>query len=192
MTQFFDEEGNCIPVTAVNAGPCFVTQIKTREKDGYNAVQLGFKEIVDEKKIKKSQKNKPYKYLREFRITQEMIEKLNVGQKIEVSIFRDGDLVNVSGLSKGKGFQGVIKRWGFSGRGASHGVKHEERTLGSVGASTPARVLKGKKMPGRMGGERVTIKNLEVVKVIPEENLILIKGAIPGRKGTLVEIFTKQ
>jgi len=188
MTQIFDKEGNQIPVTLVLAGPCFVTQIKTKEKDGYCALQIGFEKL---KKPKKSKIKKPFRYLREFRVEDEELKKFKVGQEINVSIFKEGEKVSVSGISKGKGFQGGVKRWGFSGRGASHGVKHEERTLGSVGASTPSRVLKGKKMPGRMGGERITVKNLEIVKVLPEKNLIAIKGALPGRKGTLLEIKTK-
>ena len=170
------------------AGHCFVTQIKTKEKDGYCALQIGFEKL---KKPKKSKIKKPFRYLREFRVEDEELKKFKVGQEINVSIFKEGEKVSVSGISKGKGFQGGVKRWGFSGRGASHGVKHEERTLGSVGASTPSRVLKGKKMPGRMGGERITVKNLEIVKVLPEKNLIAIKGALPGRKGTLLEIKTK-
>jgi len=188
MTQIFDKEGNQIPVTLVLAGPCFVTQIKTKEKDGYCAVQVGFEKL---KKPKKSKIKKPYRYLKEFRVDEEELKNFKEGQEISVSIFKEGEKVSVSGISKGKGFQGAVKRWGFSGRGASHGVKHEERTLGSVGASTPSRVLKGKKMPGRMGGERVTVKNLEIVRVLPDKNLIAIKGALPGRKGTLLEIKTK-
>jgi len=184
MSQIFDEKGNVVPVTLVEAGPCFVTQIKTKEKDGYEAVQIGFEKLKD-KKVKKPQKNKPYRYLREFR---GRVSGIKVGEKIDVSIFKEGDIVKVSGISKGKGFAGAVKRWGFAGRPASHGVKHEERTIGSVGSAFPQRVAKGKKMPGRMGGERVTIKNLRIVKVDPENNLLMIKGAVPGRRGTLLEI----
>jgi large subunit ribosomal protein L3 len=184
MSQIFDKEGNCIPVTIVEAGPCYVTQLKTKEKDGYEAVQIGF-ERLKEKKITKSKKKKPFRYLKEFR---DDPKNYQLGQEINVSIFKEGDLVCVSGISKGKGFAGAVKRWGFSGRPATHGTKHEERTLGSVGASTPSRVIKGKKMPGRAGGERVTIKNLEIVKIEPEKNLLYIKGAVPGSKGSLLEI----
>jgi len=184
MSQIFDKEGNVIPVTIVEAGPCYVTQLKTKEKDGYEAVQIGF-EKLKEKKITKSKKKKPFRYLREFR---DEIKNYQLGQEITVSIFKEGDLVSVSGISKGKGFAGAVKRWGFSGRPSTHGTKHEERTIGSVGASTPSRVIKGKKMPGRAGGKRVTIKNLEVVKVEPEKNLLYIKGALPGSRGTLLEI----
>jgi large subunit ribosomal protein L3 len=184
MSQIFDKEGNCIPVTIVEAGPCYVTQLKTKEKDGYEAVQIGF-ERLKEKKITKSKQKKPFRYLKEFR---DDPKNYQLGQEINVSIFKEGDLVSVSGVSKGKGFQGGVKRWGFSGRPSTHGTKHEERTLGSVGASTPSRVIKGKKMPGRTGGERVTIKNLEIVKIEPEKNLLYIKGAVPGSRGSLLEI----
>lgn len=190
MTQIFDKEGRQIPVTLIEAGPCFITQIKTKEKDGYSAVQVGFEKIEKEKKIKKSQRSKPYRVLKEFRV--ENPQEFKVGDKIEVSIFKEGEKVQISGESKGKGFQGGVKRWGFSGRGASHGVKHEERTLGSVGSSTPSRVVKGRKMPGRTGKERVTIKNLEIVAIDAEKNLIAIKGGVPGRKGTLLEIIKKE
>lgn len=185
MSQVFDEKGNVVPVTLIEAGPCRVTQIKTKEKDGYQAVQIGFKKIEKKKKIKRPQKKKPFRWLREFK---DKIEQFKVGQKINVSIFKEGEKVKVSGISKGKGFAGAVKRWGFAGRGASHGVKHEARTLGSVGTSFPERVIKGKKMPGRLGFERVTVKNLKVVKVDPENNLLAVKGAVPGRRGTLLEI----
>jgi large subunit ribosomal protein L3 len=184
MSQIFDKEGNVIPVTIVEAGPCYVTQLKTKEKDGYEAVQIGF-EKLKEKKITKSKQKKPFRYLKEFR---DDPKNYQLGQEINVSIFKEGDLVSVSGVSKGKGFQGGVKRWGFSGRPSTHGTKHEERTLGSVGASTPSRVIKGKKMPGRTGGERVTIKNLEIVKIEPEKNLLYIKGAVPASRGSLLEI----
>jgi len=187
MTQIW-KDGKVIPVTLISAGPCVVTQIKTEEKDGYKAVQVGFEKITKEKKIKKTQKDKPYRYLREFRT--EEVDKFKVGDVIDVSQFEVGEKVKVAGISKGKGFQGVVKRWGFSGRNKTHGVKHEERTLGSVGSMFPQRVIKGKKMPGRMGGERVTIKNLEIVDIDKDKNLLVIKGGVPGRRGTLLEIQT--
>lgn len=183
MTQVFEGE-KVTPVTLVQAGPCVVTQIKQKDKDGYEAVQIGF-EKKKENKIKKSEKGKGYKYLKEFRGE---LGEMKVGDEIDVSVFEEGDIVKVAGVSKGKGFQGAVKRWGFAGKSRTHGVKHEHRTLGSVGATGPARVLPGKKMPGQMGAERVTVKNLKVVKIDKENNLIALKGAIPGRKGTLIEI----
>ena len=195
MSQIFGKEGKVIPVTLIEAGPCQVLQVKTKEprkapseprgkKDGYEAIQLGFKKLKA-KKIKKSLKKKPFRYIREFRGD---ISKYKVGDEINVSIFQEGDIIKVSGTSKGKGFQGVVKRWGFSGRGASHGVKHEARTPGSTGSRFPQRVVKGRKMPGRTGFERVTVKNLEVVKVDKDNNILAIKGAVPGKRGTLLEI----
>ncbi|KPJ57381.1 hypothetical protein AMJ49_01830 [Parcubacteria bacterium DG_74_2] len=185
MSQIFDEKGNLIPVTLIKVGPCEVLQIKKKEIDGYEAVQIGFKKIEKEKKIKKSMRKKPFQYLREFR---GKIEKMKLGEKIDASVFKEGDLVKISGVSKGKGFAGAVKRWGFAGRSKTHGTKHEERTLGSTGSTTPSRVVKGRKMPGRMGAKRVTTKNLKVVKVDPKNNLIAVRGAVPGRRGTLLEI----
>ena len=177
----FDEKGKLIPVTLVEAGPCQVLQLKTKEKDGYEAFQLGF---IKKKKSKKSEKGKDYKYLKEFKDGKD----LKTGDKIDVSLFQEKDKVKVSGISKGKGFQGGVKRWGFSGRNATHGVKHEHRTLGSVGFTGPERVMPGKKMPGRMGSNQATFKNLKVVKVDKENNLLALKGAVPGAKGTLLVI----
>jgi large subunit ribosomal protein L3 len=191
MGQIFDKDGNVIPVTFVIAGPCKILRVKTKEKDGYYALQLGF-EKLPEKKVKKSQKNTPFRVIREIRVkNEEEIKNFQEGQDITVSLFEEGEKISVSGITKGKGFQGGIKRWDFAGRPSTHGTKHEERTIGSVGAKGPARVLKGKKMPGRMGGERVTIKNLEIVKVFEKENILAIKGALPGRKGTLLEIVKR-
>jgi len=196
MSQVFDEKGKVIPITLIQAGPCYVTQAKTKEprtitfgklrgkKDGYDAIQAGFKKLKA-KKVKKPQKQKPFRYLREFRGD---VSKHKMGDKIDVSVFQEGDIVKVSGISKGKGFQGGVKRWGLKGRGASHGVKHEHRTLGSVGSSFPERVIKGKKMPGRMGSDRITVKNLKIIKIDKENNIIAVKGAVPGRRGTLLEI----
>ena len=185
MSQIFDEKGRVISVTAIEAGPCFVTQIKTKEKDGYDAVQVGFLEINKKKRIKKPQIKKPFKFLREFK---DDVKSFTVEQKIDVSSFKEGDKLKIVGISKGKGFAGAVKKWGFRGRGSSHGVKHEARTIGSIGTSFPERVIKGKKMPGRMGSERVTVKNLQIVKVDIENNLLAVRGAIPGRRGTLLEI----
>lgn len=187
MSQVFDEKKRVVPVTLIEAGPCQVTQIKTKDKDGYAAIQIGFKKIEKKKKIKKPMKGKPFLWLREFNPPAGGGE-YKAGDKIDVSVFQEGDMVKISGISKGKGFQGAVKRWGFAGKGASHGVKHEHRTLGSVGMSFPERVIKGKKMPGLMGSERVTVKNLKVIKADKENNLLVVKGAVPGRKGTLLEI----
>lgn len=192
MTQVFAEDGTVIPVTVVEAGPCVVTQIKTEEKDGYNAVQLGFEDIR-EKLVNKPLKGHfdkagvPYKrYLREFKF--ENVDEYKVGDEIKVDIFNVGDKVDVVGRSKGKGFAGAIKRWNFSRGPMSHG-SHFHRAPGSMGAtSSPGRVFKTKKLPGRMGNKRVTVQNLEVVKVDAERNLMLIKGAVPGPKGSLLII----
>jgi len=183
MSQIFDEKGNQIPVTVIETGPCEVLQIKTKEKEKYEAVQIGFQKIEKTKRIKKTMKGKEFRYLKEFKNGE-----YKVGDKIDVSVFQEGDIVKVSGISKGKGFAGVVKRWGFHGRPATRGTKHELRTPGSVGSSFPERVIKGRKGPGRMGFERVTIKNLKVVKVDPDNNLLAVRGAVPGRKGTLLEV----
>jgi len=184
MSQVFDEKGNVVPLTLIEAGPCFVTQIRKKEKDGYEAIQIGF-EKLSSKKVKKPQKDRPYRYFKEFRVQS---SEFKIGDKIDASVFKEGEIVKISGISKGKGFAGAVKRWGFHGRPATHGTKHEERTIGSIGSSFPERVIKGKKMPGRMGGERVTVKNLKIVKVDTEKNIIAVKGAVPGRRGTLLEI----
>ncbi len=192
MSQIFDGEGNVIPVTLVEAGPCYVVQIKTKEKDGYKAIQVGFEEINKKNKIKKPLRDKPYKHLREFRVNEQRTanseQKMKMGDKIDVSIFDKGEKVKISGISKGKGFAGGVKRWGFHGQTATHGTKHTERTIGSIGSMFPQKVIKGRRMPGRMGTERVTVKNLKIVKIDLENNLLAVKGAIPGRRGTLLEI----
>jgi large subunit ribosomal protein L3 len=190
MSQIFDEKGNVIPVTLIEAGPCLVLQNNTETKQGYSSIQLGF--IKKIKNIKKTDKNKEYKYIKEFRVTPEFVvkKKLKIGDEINVSIFEAGEKIKISGISKGKGFQGAVKRWGFSGQSATHGTKHHERTLGSVGSAFPQRVIKGKKMPGRMGAERITTKNLKIAQVDKENNILAIKGAVPGHRGTLLEIRT--
>lgn len=186
MSQTFDKEGNVIPVTLIEAGPCYITQIRTKEKDKYEAIQIGF-EKLKEKKIKKPQKDRPYRFLREFNPA-DSGTKFKIGDKIDVLIFKEGDKVKISGVSKGKGFAGAVKKWGFHGRPSSHGTKHEERTIGSTGSRYPQRVIKGRKMPGRMGTERVTVKNLKIVQIDSENNLLAVRGAVPGRRGTLLEI----
>lgn len=193
MTQIFDEDGICIPVTVVQAGPCVVVQKKTIENDGYNAVKVGFSK-VDKKKLSKPERGlfdklnmDAYKFLKEFRT--ENIDTFEVGQEIKVdTMFSDGVSVDVSGTSKGKGFQGTIKRYGNKIGPITHGSKYH-RGLGSMGSNTdPGRVFKGKNMPGHMGSERVTVQNLNIVRVDTERNLLLIKGAVPGPKGGLLEI----
>ena len=192
MTQIFDEEGKVIPVTAIEVGPCTVTQIKTVEQDGYTAVQLGFGE-VKERKLNKPElghlsKNKlaPKKYLREFRL--DSVEGMKVGDELKADVFAVGDKVDVQGPSKGKGFQGVIKRHGQSRGPMGHGSMYHRRP-GSMGpTSTPGRVFPGKNLPGHMGVETVTIQNLEVVKVDLDKNVILVKGSVPGTKGAILKV----
>jgi large subunit ribosomal protein L3 len=185
MSQMFDEKGTLTPVTLMSAGPCYVLQNKTAEKDGYQAIQIGFEKIEKKNKITKSMKGKEYKSIREERTSG---EDSKVGEEITVSLFKEGDKVKVSAMSKGKGFQGGVKKHGFHGRIATHGVKHEHRTIGSVGTRFPQHVMKGRKMPGRMGYDRVSVKNLKIMKVDLENNLLIIKGAVPGRTGALLEI----
>ena len=209
MTQIFDKEtGKVIPVTLVEAGPCKVIQVRTKEKDGYFGVQLGFLEKKSKnvsKALLKHFKNLGvFRYLKEFRIKEEEIQKANErlkiktndkevelrpGVTIDVSIFKEGDKVKVTGWSKGRGFQGVVKRHGFKGGPRTHGQKDRERAPGSIGATTPQRVIKGKKMSGRYGQERVTIKNLEIVKIDPKANILAIKGAVPGARNSLLMIY---
>lgn len=184
MTQTYDEKGDAFPVTLVEAGPCVVTDIKSKERDGYDAVQFGFKEIK-ETKVKKSQRGKPYRHLREVRGETE----LSLNDNVSVSIFSQGDEVTVRGVSKGKGFAGVMKRHNFSGAGtSSHGTKHNNRKPGSIGSMFPQKVKKGKRMAGRMGFDSVTVKNLRVVSVDEEKNIIAIGGALPGKNGGLLTI----
>jgi large subunit ribosomal protein L3 len=189
MSQMFDKDGKVVPVTLISAGPCEVLQIKNKERDGYCAVQFGFEKIEKQNRIKKPQAKKPFKFVNENRETEETIKNFELGKKIDVTIFQEGDEVKVSGISKGKGFQGVVKRYGFKGRlSVSHGTKHELRTPGATGSSVPEHVNKGRRMAGRMGSERVSVKNLKIEKVDLENNLLVVKGAVPGRRGTLLEI----
>ena len=193
MTRIFDDEGAAVPVTVVEAGPCPVLQIKTAETDGYTAVQLGFGAQKD-KRASKAEKGHAAKagidvaprLVREFDISDD--DEYELGQAITVEIFGAGDTVRVVGTTKGKGFQGVVKRWGFSGRPASHGHPMA-RNPGSIGPGTdPSRVIKGKKLPGRMGGVRATIGNLKVVRVDLERNLLFIKGGVPGSRNSYLMI----
>lgn len=183
----FDKDGKLTPVTLVSAGPCFVLQKKTIEKDGYQALQIGFLKIEKKSKVTKSMKGKEYKHIRECPNLNDQSPK-NVGDEVNVSEFQEGDKIKVSGMSKGKGFQGGVKRHGFHGRRATHGVKHEHRTIGSTGSRFPQHVIKGRRMPGRMGYERTSVKGLKIMKVDKENNLLVIKGAVPGRTGALLEI----
>ena len=195
MTRVFREGGQSVPVTALEVGPCYIIQIKRQEKEGYNAIQIGY-QPKKEKKL-----NKPllghykaagkggFRHLREIRVDD--ADSFELGQEITLEMFNVGDSVTVRGLSKGRGFAGVVKRWGFSGGGATHGSR-SHKVPGSIGASaTPGRVMKGKKMPGRMGNQMFAIKNLEVVDVVKEKDLLLIKGAVPGSRGGLLEVWAK-
>lgn len=194
MTQVFDDEGNIVPVTVVEAGPCPVVQIKTPEKDGYEAVQVAFQEKKEQRVSRPLRGHfaragvKPMYHLREFSFAGEEGE-IKVGQVFRVDMFRAGEFVDVSGMSKGKGFAGTRKRYGFSGNKDSHGTHEIFRGPGSLGtAGRPARVLKGHRMAGRTGYRKCTIQNLRIVQVIPERNLLLIKGAIPGKRGGIITI----
>lgn len=190
MSKMFLDDGKSVGVTVVEVGPCTVVQIKDSEKDGYMAAQIGFEE---KKKLNKPQTGHLKNFglfgiLKEFRVKKEEISNLKAGDKIDASIFETGEKVIVSGTSKGRGFQGVVKRHKFGGGARTHGQKHSEREPGSIGSTWPQRVIKGKRMAGRMGGDRVTIKGVKVMKVDAENNLIALKGAIPGRRGTLLEL----
>ena len=193
MTRVFDEDGRAVPVTVVEAGPCPVVQLKTEETDGYNAVQLGFGRKKERRSTKaelghaaKVGLNYTPRVLQEFPVAGD--EELEAGSEITVEVFDAGDRVKVVGKSKGRGFQGVVKRYGFAGRPASHGHPMS-RTPGSIGPGTdPSRVLKGKKLPGHMGATRQTIRNLQIVKVDPEKNLLFVKGGVPGARNSYLFI----
>ena len=194
MTSIFDENGKNIPCTVIEAGPCVVTQVRTEEVDGYNALQLGFDDKADKRANKaenghfKKAGTAPKKKVVEFRYFEEGAFKL--GDTINVELFKEGEFVDVNGISKGKGFQGVVKRHGFGGVGQStHGQHNRLRAPGSIGAaSDPSRVFKGMKMAGQMGNEKVKVENLRVLKVVPEKNLLVVKGCVPGHKNAYVMI----
>jgi large subunit ribosomal protein L3 len=196
MTRYFLDEGRSVPVTILRVGPCVVVQKKTAEKDGYEAIQIGF-ELQKEGRLNKPMQGhfkasggKCFKHLREFRV--ERSDEFELGQEIRADIFTIGDLVSVRGRSKGRGFTGVIKRWGFSGGKDTHGCR-SHRVPGSIGASaSPSRVFKGRKLPGRMGYQQTTIKNLRVLDVRPEMDMIAIEGAVPGARNTLIEVSTSK
>jgi large subunit ribosomal protein L3 len=192
MTQIFVEDGRLIPVTVIEAGPCWVVQTKTAEKDGYEAIQLGFGKTKENRLVKprlghlKKSKAGPLRVLREIRVP--AASEFEVGQEIKADIFSPGDMVTVTGVSKGKGFAGSIKRHGFSGGKATHGSMFH-RAPGSIGAAAwPSRVFKGRKMPGRMGSDRKTLKNLTVMRVDAEKNLLIIKGSLPGANSGMLMI----
>lgn len=191
MTQIFDEQGQIVPVTVIQAGPCVVVQTKSPETDGYNAIQVAYGE-VKENKVNKPLKGhfnkaqaKLAKYLKEFRVAD--AKEYTVGQEIKADTFEAGDVIDVTGVTKGKGFQGAIKRHGFSRGPMAHGSKYHRRT-GSLGALGPNKVFKGRKLPGRMGNKTVTVQNLQVVKIDAERNYLLVKGAVPGSKKALLTI----
>ena len=193
MTSIFDENGKNIPCTVIEAGPCVVTQVRTEEVDGYNALQLGFDDKAEKRANKaetghfKKAGTAPKKRVVEFR---DFGGEHKLGDTIGVDLFKEGEFVDVIGISKGKGFQGVVKRHGFGGVGqATHGQHNRLRAPGSIGAASyPARVFKGVKMAGQMGNERVTVQNLRVLKVVPEKNLLVLKGAVPGHKNSYITI----
>jgi large subunit ribosomal protein L3 len=194
MTQFFDDNGQVIPATILEVSPSTVTRVKTKSTDGYAAVQVGYG-VQDEKRVSKSVKGSlkelgTFATLKEFRITEDETSLYTPGNTITAETFTPGDIVSVSGVSKGKGFQGVVKRHGFKGGWAGHGQKHSHREPGSIGGGGRAggRVIKGMRMAGRMGNDRVTVKGLQVVAVDSVNNILLVKGAVPGKRGTLLEI----
>ncbi len=198
MSQIFNEKHNVIPVTIIETGPCVIVQIKTEKQDGYNAVQIGygFKKKINKpekghfKKIEKvlKKQNLNFRYLREFRVTEDFLTKTKIGDEIAISLFKEEEKVNIQGITKGKGFQGVVKRWKFKGKPSSHGTKHDQRKPGSIGTMGMDKVIKGKKMPGRMGGKIKTIKNLRIVKIDSKNNLMAVKGAVPGQINRLLKI----
>ena len=193
MTQIFDENGKVIPVTVIEAGPCVVLQMKTEEKDGYNSVQLGFQDVKEQRVSKpelghiKKAGVTPKKHLKEFRIDD--TSTYNVGDELKADVFAEGDKIDITGISKGKGFAGPVKRHGVGRKRMSHGGGPVHRHLGSLGAGAwPSKIFKGRKMAGQMGNEQVTVQNLEVVKVDPELNMIAVRGAVPGPKKGIVYI----
>lgn len=193
MTQIFNEQGRVVPVTVIEAGPCYIVQKKESEKDGYNAIQIGFDK--KERSVRKPEAGHfkasakgVFRRLKEFRVSEEELSGHNLGDEISVSIFTPGEKVKVTGRTKGRGFAGVIKRWNFAGGRATHGSKFHRGT-GSIGQCVnPGKVFKNKKMPGQYGNEQITVKGLEVVKVSPDQNILMVKGAVPGAPGGLVYI----
>ena len=198
MTSIFDENGESIPCTIIEAGPCYVTQVKTKNRDGYDAVQIGFEAVKEQRVVKPLRGHfsragsKALRLLKEFRGTNG--GEVKAGSEIRVDIFEQGDVVDVTGRSKGRGFQGVVKRHHFGGVGmTTHGQSDRVRAPGSIGSSSyPSRVFKGMKMGGRMGFRNVTVKNLEVLKVVPESNILIVKGSVPGSINSYLEIVKQR
>lgn len=195
MTSVFTDDGSSVPCTLIEAGPCYVTAVKTKDNDGYTALQLGFTERKEKRLAVPQVKNFKKKNLPLLRFIKEVrdfdnAEDFKVGDVIKTDLFKEGDIVKVTSKSKGKGFQGVVKRHGFGGGSVTHGQSDRLRAPGSIGASSyPSRVFKGQRMAGRMGGDRISIRNLKIIKIIPESNLLLIKGAVPGAISGIVEIY---
>lgn len=188
MSQIWNND-MLMPVTLIEAGPCIVTQVKTKEKDGYQAVQVGFDKLK-EGKARKDQKGKEFRNLKEFVV--EDVSAYNVGDEINLSSLTEGQIIDIKATAKGKGYQGPIKRFHTSGLSKTHGTKSKFRSTGSIGCRWPQRVIKGKKMAGRMGSETITTKNLTVVKIDNNDHILAVRGAIPGRPGTIVQIFSKN
>jgi len=195
MTSVFTDDGSSVPCTLIEAGPCYVTAVKTKDSDGYSAIQLGFTERKEKRLAVPQVKNFKKKNLPILRFLKEVrdfenAENLKVGDVIKTDLFKEGDIVKVTSKSKGKGFQGVVKRHGFGGGSVTHGQSDRLRAPGSIGASSyPSRVFKGQRMAGRTGGDKISVRNLKIVKIIPESNLLLIKGAVPGAISGIVEIY---
>lgn len=197
MTRIFDETGNHVPATLIQVGPCWITQVKTVSTDGYNAVQIGFEKakekVINKPKLGHLKKSgvEPLRYLKEFRMDD--VAEFNPGDQIGADRFQVGQRVNITGYSKGRGFAGVVKKYKFKGSDASHGTHEYKRHPGAIGAGTdPGRVWKGQRLPGQMGNERVTLRNLAVIKVESEHNLLLIKGSVPGAKNAVLEIVLSE
>lgn len=190
MSEMFLEDGKSVGVTVVEVGPCIVTQVRDAEKDGYHAVQIGFGTRKNLSKAVKGHLKElgSFAILKEFRPKNNEVLSMDVGDKIDASIFQAGEKVAVSSITKGRGFQGVVKRHKFRGGSRTHGQKHSEREPGSIGSVWPQRVVKGKRMAGRMGGDKVTLRGIKIMKIDTENNILALKGAIPGKRGELLEI----
>jgi large subunit ribosomal protein L3 len=195
MTQIFDERGEVVPITVIEAGPCFIAQVKTEKRDGYTAIQMGFDEVEPKRLTRPEAQHlrksglPALRFLREFRLSEDEVGSFAEGQRITVDVFQVGELVDVIGTSKGRGFAGVMKRHGFKGGSMTHGQSDRQRSPGSIGAcKTPGRIVKGKRMAGHMGDVRVTAQHLKVVMVDPERNLLALRGAVPGAKNGLLVI----